>query len=275
MKRNSKHISSGETVSPNPPSGARELDGFVELGMKREALCEARRLLRNTPITAGQFNAAMDAALTQEDRLKSWVPLVESAYARLSKREQRVVNFSMLSFHYSNKDYEAASRFIPRRFGGEFGLTELAFAWDIWLALGKKDETEKLGRKLPRAIEKAELPMVRAQLLCCLAEHFARRGKWNESVGIWELVQLDEIFLPNAVHGIVEAHVARALRAIECGFQLLEKFNQRVDPELATTLPGNEKKRHYKTEKEFLRLQKLLETIMPVERQKELGIAKQ
>src|SRR5712675_1810216 len=136
MKRNPNRNISGETVNQNPSSDARELDGFVEMGMHREALRKARRLLKNNPITAAQFNAAVDAAFTQADRLKLWEPPVESAYARLPKRDQRAAWSSMLSFHYSNRNYEAASRFIPRRFDGESDVTEMCFAYDVWLELG-------------------------------------------------------------------------------------------------------------------------------------------
>jgi len=70
----------------------------------------------------------------------------------------------------------------------------------------------------------------------------------------------------------VKMHIARAPRAIQRGFQLLEKFNQSLDPELTTTLPGNQNARHQTTEREFRRMQKILEKILPKERQNELGI---
>src|SRR5256885_306394 len=125
MNKNRDDARSGRRKSPDL---ATELDGMVDLGMKREALRTARRALEEPRVTTQLFGSAMNAILTHQDRLKTWRRVVEAAYARLPKRRQRTVHFWMLSFHYSTRDYEAASRFIPRRFDGECGLTELAFA---------------------------------------------------------------------------------------------------------------------------------------------------
>src|SRR2546425_886004 len=100
MKTNRKGMASAEAASHKPRSGARELIGLVELGMKCDALREARDVLKQTTLNAELFNAALHAVLILGDRLNSWAPLVESAYGRLSKRGQRAACCSMLSFHY-------------------------------------------------------------------------------------------------------------------------------------------------------------------------------
>ena len=86
------------------------------------------------------------------------------------------------------------------------------------------------------------------------------------------MVQFEEVFTQNAVIGIVEIHAASALRAIRRGYQLLDKFNESLDPELATTLPGNQNSRRQEAEKQFQRLEKILEKVVPQKRQRELGV---
>jgi hypothetical protein len=251
---------------------AEELDGFIDLGMKREALRAARRALKEPRINAPLFRSALNALLTHTERLKPWSPLVEAAYARLSKRSQQSVRFWMLSLHCSTRNYQAASRFIPRRFVGDFGLTEMAFAMETLLELGRLDQAGKLAKRLPRAIDEATHPLMQSQLLLCLGEYFARRGKWDQAVAIWEAVQFEPTFSQNAVISIVEIHAARALRALQQGLQLIARFKQQFDPALETTLPGNDRAIQEKAQRSLRELQKILERIVTEERRKELGI---
>jgi hypothetical protein len=74
------------------------------------------------------------------------------------------------------------------------------------------------------------------------------------------------------VEGIVDIHVAAALLAIKRGLELVEKFNKNPNPEMETTLPGNDKKIQQRAEKRFRKLKKILAKIVPEKRQKELGL---
>jgi hypothetical protein len=65
-----------------------EIDGLIALGMKHEALRLARRNLHRDPITAQEFNDALNAILTLGDRTKPWAKAVEAAYERLPKRDR-------------------------------------------------------------------------------------------------------------------------------------------------------------------------------------------
>jgi hypothetical protein len=254
-------------------SGLDELGGFVKLGMKREALKLARRTLKQADITAKAFNDALDAILTLGDKCKSWMPVVEAAYAHLPKSDKQAVRHSMLYFYNSSRNHEAAGKFIPRRFVGEVNLMELALTCKTWLELKRMDEMDKLAKILSRTIKETEHPFMRTQLSECLAEYYTRKGLWNKAVELWGFVQLDNIFCRNAVEGIVDIHVAGALLAIKRGFELVKKFNQSFDPKMETTLPGNDKVIQQQAEKKFRKLQKILEKIVPNERQRELGFA--
>jgi len=112
-----------------------------------------------------------------------------------------------------------------------------------------------------------------ALLMCCLAEYLARKGDWNEALRLWEIAQSHSTLSRNAVMSIVEIHVACALRAIQRGFQLIEEFDKRSDPEeTELTLPGNDKAIQRDAAKMFRKTQKFLERVVSKKRQKELGI---
>jgi hypothetical protein len=54
-----------------------ELEGLMEMGMKHEALKEARRRLKQSETSAQAFSSAVDAILVQADKLKTWTKLVD------------------------------------------------------------------------------------------------------------------------------------------------------------------------------------------------------
>jgi hypothetical protein len=257
---------------PQTASGVNELKGYVNIGMKHEALKMARRLLKGRDIKSDDFNNALNAILVQADKCKPWTPVVEAAYARLSKRGKQIVRRWMLYFYNASRNHEAARKFIPRRFVGEYDLTELAFTCETWLELKRMDEMDRLVKKLSRAIGQAAHPFMRTMLARHLGEYYARKGLWNKAVEAWEFVRLDNIFIQEAVEGIVEIHVAGAMLAIKHGCDFINKFKQDFDPKMETTLPGNDKKIQQQAEKKFRKLKKILEKIVPEKRQKELGL---
>ena len=255
-----------------PESGVNELQGYMKMGMKREALKLARQTLKQKKIKVENFNDALNAILVQADKCKPWTPVVEAAYSRLQKRDQQAVRQWMLYFYCSSRNYEAASKYIPRRFAGEFDMAELAFTCETWLELKRMDEMDKLAKTLSRVFKVAKHPSMLTHLAGYLGEYYARKGLWNKAIELWEFVQQDNIHSQNAVESIVEIQVAAALLAIKRGCELVEKFNQDFDPEMETTLPGNDKTIQQQAEKKFRKLKKILEQIVPEKRQKELGL---
>ena len=251
------------------------MEGSIGLGTKKESLALARRILKRETLNADEFGKALNAILTLADQCKPWAKKVEAAYARLSKRGQKAVRFWMQSFHTAQRNFEAALRFIPNRFDSEVALVELAFAMDAALATGRRELAGKLAKRLPRYIKDAEQPEMKAMLLDSLGEWLAREGKWDAAIVVWEeAAQRDITFSQNAVVNIVEIHAARGLQALQRGFQLVEKFNQNIDPAAETIVPGNDKLIQQGAVKRFRRLQKILEKVVPKERQTEVGIAK-
>jgi hypothetical protein len=60
-----------------------ELQGYVGLGMSKDALRLARQMLKTRPLHPQVFSEALWAILIQADRLPKWRAVVESAYKAL------------------------------------------------------------------------------------------------------------------------------------------------------------------------------------------------
>jgi hypothetical protein len=250
-----------------------ELDGLVGAGMKKEALALARRLLKDPALTAPSFADAVNAILTFADSVKPWKPLVESAYERVPARKRGSVRFWIMSVRDACHDYEGVLRLVPKRFTGEFALQELIWAMGATFETNNKELMRKLAVRLPRVIDQAEDPATQAVLCVCLAEFCAREGAWDDTIAAAEAAQECSGFLQSAVGAIVQIHVARALKAVQYGFQKIEALSKEFDPEIELTIPGNEKAMLDDAAKEFRRLEKILERIVPKKRQGELGLA--
>ncbi len=178
-----------------------ELKGCAELGLHREALRVARRILNQSTITVARFEAAMGAVLVVGNRLSRWRKTVGEGYARLSPSEQRRVRFWMLSFYHAAEDYRSAGQFIPEKFRGPFDLVELAFAWDIWLAL--KDE-QSLARSFDMVVEEAAQaghPETRGHLYACLGDYCIHRAWWRRAADYYKEIPDESAHAPKAVLG--------------------------------------------------------------------------
>ena len=139
MKR--KKITERSNQESNPL--IEELSGYLELGMTDEALHLAKAILSKPKLAASEFHEAMEAVLVA-DKIKPWRKTVESAYARLSRRDQRLVRSEMLGFYCALNDFENAGKFLS--FKRKSTPIDLFFALDVLLQLEKLDEAR---RKFP------------------------------------------------------------------------------------------------------------------------------
>jgi hypothetical protein len=244
----------------------------IKLSMKDDASQRARKALKQKVITATAFNAALDAILSFEVGGTSWTRLVESAYERLPKRERPAVRFLMMSFRSSCLNHDGVLRLMPKRFTGEFDLVELSYVMEAAFALGKTELTRQLAKRLTHATHAADHPLMRSLLRLDLAEYLSREGEWDEALAVLEAVQSDETLTEDAVTCMVEVHAVRALLALRRGLHLVKEDNQNIDPETELALPDEAKAIRGQAAREFRRLQRILERIVPKKRQKELGI---
>jgi hypothetical protein len=273
MQRFPKEDPRPNTGQEQPPLTRSELEGFVDLGMKDEALRLARQQLRASGVNALTFNESVQAILILADKAKPWRRLIESAHERLPRSERQLTRFKMMAFRKVCSDYQGVLRLLPKRLPADFSGMELSYAMKATFELGDRVLMGKLARRLPAAIQNAEHPIIHSQLLLCLAEFLMLNHDWEEAINVLEAAQTNEILSQNAVRGIVEIQAVRALLALRCGFELIEEFNRNFDPMSELTLPGSDREVQELAAKEFRRLRKILERVVPSKRQKALGIA--
>jgi hypothetical protein len=252
-------------------STTTELDGLISAGMKKEALALARRFLKARTIAPPAFARAVRAVLVFADNVRCWKRLVESAYERVPQHKRASVRFWMMSICIACIDNAGVLRLVPKRFTGEHALQELLWAMEAAFATDSKKLMRKLARRLPKLVCRVNDTQTQALLLLCLSEFYAREGKWAEAIAAAEPAQECSTFLQSAVTAVVEIHAARALRVVQQGFQRIDVFSKKFDPQTELTVPGNERALLDHAAKEFRRLQKMLEGIVPVKRRRQLG----
>ena len=272
MQRIPKEDPRPNTGQEQPSLAHSELEGFVDLGMKDEALRLARQQLRDPAVNALTFNESVQAFLTLADDHKPWKRLIESAHQRLPLGERQLTRFKMMAFRKLCSDYQGVLQLLPKRLPANFSGMELSYAMKATFELGDRVLMGKLARRLPDAIQNAEHPIIHSQLLLCLAEFLVLNHDWDEAISVLEAAQTNEIFNKEAVAGIVEIQAIRALLALKHGFERIEGFNRNFDPKVELMLPGNDRMVQDSAAKEFRRLRKILEKIVPSKRQKALGI---
>lgn len=248
------------------------LQEMVRIGMWRDSLDTAEKYLTEPDGDYTTFCTALDAILSLDEDVGHWLPMVEAAYMSLPENTARKTRYPMLMIYVYAQEYEKARRFIPKRFNTSAGLMELYFAWRVMQGLGEHDELARLARLLPDAIENALDPMMKALLQMCLAEHYMDYGLWDRAIECCEAASSEDTSNKDAITTIVEIRVVQALKVIRDGLEQVETFKKKFDPARELSVPGNDAKMHEDARTEFLRLQKILEAIVPKERQREMGL---
>lgn len=250
-----------------------ELEGYNGLGMKKDAVHLARRLLRSPHITDAQFEAALQTLLSSATRLRPFRPSIEKAYARLGTRAQRRVRFWMLSFYHSVGvgEYATASRFLPKRFNGPWGLIELGFAWDIWSALDDKESLRGHLRLMADEAARAEHPFTRSMLFASLGDYFLRTREWRLAAESYREIPAESANAHQAVLGPVLALCGELLAACEAARKTLATFKSYHDPDAEVSMAANLTAMHRDIEKQLNALRSGLRRLLGKKRLKELG----
>ncbi len=248
-----------------------ELEGYNELGMKKDAVRLAKRLLRVHDITDVQFKAALQTLLSLDARLKPSRAGIEKAYARLSAKAQRRVRFWMLSYHHSTKNYLAAKQFIPKRFNGPLGLIELAFAWDVWSGLDDKKSLQKHFKIMTAGADAASDPFTHSVLLASLGDYFLRTGEWRLAAESYREIPVEFVNAHQAVLGPVLAIYGELLAACAAAHKTLALFKTHHELQVEVPLVGNLVWQNRDIEKQLNALQHGLRRLLGKKRLKELG----
>jgi len=152
-----------------------ELEGCLHLGMEREALRLAGRILRSHNINATNFDSAVNALLICEARLGRWLGRVESAFAALSRRDQRKSAKAMFNLYVSLNRWTDAARFLPRR---PATAEELLFSMWTLLNLRRIEEAEPIYKASVRRFKRVEDEFEQSCLLEAMGCYWAQSWPW-------------------------------------------------------------------------------------------------
>ncbi len=256
-------------ISSTPQCTATELEGYVDLGMGRQARKLARQILSKKRILPEEFYETIHSIGIFSDFGK-WKTEIESAYQRQSRRFQKCCRAAMLSFYFSLGDEDKASQYLSTERPPD--PADAFFTMNVLLELGRLEEAKVLAAKMGRLINRAQEPAGRAFLIEGVARYFARLGKWDTAAEVWSWAPLEQAFRADAIVGLVHLHLARALNQSDQGLKALKEIGQNVDLGCEIIIPGNDEGITRDLEKELLKLKHELEKLLPEKRRTQPGL---
>jgi len=161
-----------------------EMQGFLGLEMKTEALKLARKFLESPYLNAEQFRECLVVVDNFIRKSKRWQTLLEKAYSRLNPRDQEKVRTKMLIFYSGRGNTDAVLRYLPIRLSHCGDLIELFITWETWLDNDRMEELEKTIPIMSSAIRTAKS----TDMSRWLSKVYARY--WDKKA---ELVRDDEL----------------------------------------------------------------------------------
>ncbi|MEN9677419.1 MAG: hypothetical protein RIS76_3315 [Verrucomicrobiota bacterium] len=196
-----------------------ELEGCLHLGMEREALRSAGRLLRAANLNATIFDSAVNALLICEDRLARWTGRVESAFADLSRRDQLKSAKVMFNLYVSLNRWNDAARFLPRR---PATAEELLFSMWTLLNLRRIQEAEPIYKASVRKFKRVEDEFDQSCLLEALGCYWAQNRDWGAAEYASERGADFWPFAPQAWQRLVKIQAVR-------GWQMATELSAAID----------------------------------------------
>ena len=125
-----------------------ELEAYCELGMARECLTVARKILRRKQTTAAEFSLVIRAILIQASHLRRWRGGVELAFSRFEANDLAIIRPALFDFYVALSDWKKAYEFRPT---SNRNCTEMVFLMWALLELKLMREANTL---LPELVEK-------------------------------------------------------------------------------------------------------------------------
>ena len=247
-----------------------ELDGYLELGMKKETLTVARAILKQRPVSGSELSQAVNAILIEADKLKSWQLLVENAYKSLKRTEKRDAAIMMLHFYVSLEDWKKAAIFVPKRTNN---TTDLLFSMWTWLQLKEMEKAQIICKKCLRMLRKVDScdDFVASSLLEAVASYHAQAGDWDFAERAWKCGRKYPWFVENAWEGLVRLHAYRSFLEANNAFESVKGIDFLEDKKMALMLPGNSIERSALVDKKFHRYAKHLAKVIPAKERWRFG----
>jgi hypothetical protein len=250
------------TPSRNEPQQINEIDGYMELGMREEALRQVHLTLNRSLLTPEQFNTSV-FALLQTDRPESWRRTVEHAYGRLKQPQDDRVRSAMINFYFTIGEAKLAWRYFPRRW------TKFFDAWvmmQVCLELGRLNQAKVTAQLCSEILAGAEDDFTRASMIDALASYHVELGNRDTALALWEESPNEPCFQRQRLCGIVKIHLARALEAAKSGLAKVAAARINFDLSTEVQLPGNTAAMLSDSEGELTRLERDIEKLIPTMR---------
>jgi len=267
-----KKLKSGAKSDSVPSGLIQELSGYIDLGMKGQAIKLTLKILKKERIYPEEFAEAMKAigALGTLAELRKWREIVDAAYARQSKKSKQAMGGDMLRYYYTAKDWESALNFLSE--GEMRDAVNAVFIMDLLLENDRMKEAGHLARRCERLLAQKQDRFTLSLLIEALGSYCARIGDWEKAIYLWQCAPLEQPFRQNALGGIVEIHLARAWEAVRHGLVALDHLKKHPDQETALTVPGNDEGMTLDAERNLMRFQRGIEKLLPEMKRRKLGI---
>ena len=206
-----------------------ELEGCLHLGLEREALRLAGRILRAANLNAATFDSAVNALLICESRLARWIGRLESAFADLSRRDQWKSAKAMFNLYVSLNRWNDAARFLPRR---PATAEELLFSMWTLLNLRRMEEAELIYKASVRRFKRVEDDEFEEScLLEAIGCYWAQNRDWGAAEYACETGGDCWPFAPQAWQRLVKIQAVR-------GWQMATELSAAIDEDVSERLTG-------------------------------------
>src|SRR5881296_411485 len=170
--RRSLRTERNPALVPGSPIAA-EISGYVDIGMKKEALRLTRKLLEKRHILPDEFSEALRTigVYASFKSFKKWKPKFQAAYERQSRKFKRKVRSDMLAMYVSLKEWETALQFVSIQ--RPSSASDFLFGMDVLLELGKVEEAHELAMRCRKALRFVRSEFEQSLLCCALGQFFA------------------------------------------------------------------------------------------------------
>ena len=237
-----------------------EIQGFIGLGMKRDALALARACFQRKTIEPLVFAEAVNALLSFGGNMHKWRCKLESAFERVPGKLNPQVRFVMLSYYASLPDYSAASRFIPRTFTSDTALVELVISLEILIELNQMHKARRLARACLRAGKAQDsIPFeMQSLLIRTVALYFAAARDWDNALRLWQPLRSVEFLAEEATFHCVKIRLEQASEELAASHREVEKAQSAWKSGYVSTAPDHFSKRLSRTKTALNRTRRIM-----------------
>ena len=198
-----------------------ELDGIIDLGMAKDAMALCKRvLLADRICNAADLEAVVIGIGVMANEMKSWQPLLESAYFKLPRWERSAGRSAMLAFYFAFQEHEGASRYLPKR---NASARECYFGMVTHCALGHRKRAEAFAKRAGRLLESVDNELDASFCIHAIGGFADSREDWEASARIWAASPEGGILPEVAALRSVTANLHLANRAVLLGLEKLDR----------------------------------------------------